>query len=203
MRHANQRPVEEVYSMSMSRSRCSRLMYLVVDCAILSQDDTSRWRARASWRRLCGSEPAAQRFSGRLGVWGTGLRRRWLCSPGLRARQPAVWGRQAHPLLHQPAIRPILLPTRCAHIPLLLCCLRLTLRLKHVENRCSAAAGLQISTGRVRFGQRRRWQRLWQQVRSSFCGCWSGWGRRSAPRPPYLGKCPVTPLTRSSPILAL
>ena len=97
MRHANQRPVEEVYSMSMSRSRCSRLMYLVVDCAILSQDDTSRWRARASWRRLCGSEPAAQRFSGRLGVWGTGLRRRWLCSPGLRARQPAVWGCQARP----------------------------------------------------------------------------------------------------------
>ena len=54
----------------MPRSRCSRLMYLVVDCAILSQDDTSRWRARASWRRLCGSGPAAQRFSGRLGVWG-------------------------------------------------------------------------------------------------------------------------------------
>ena len=116
MRHANQRPVEEVYSMSMSRSRCSRLMYLVVDCAILSQDDTSRWRARASWRRLCGSEPAAQRFSGRLGVWGTGLRRRWLCSPGLRARQPAVWGpaRQARPLLHpSPAL---LLPPRFAVI---------------------------------------------------------------------------------------
>ena len=98
---------------------------------------------------------------------------------------PAVWGRQArpHPAGHPADTTPH--QVRPHSLALVSRCLRLTLRLNHVENACSAAAWLHISAGRVRFGQRRRRRRrrrLWQHVRSSFCGCGSGWGRRSAPR---------------------
>ena len=55
-----------------------------------------RWRARASWRRLCGSGPAAQRFLGRLDVWGDRAALAWallawaLCSAAGRSRPPSA-----------------------------------------------------------------------------------------------------------------
>ena len=55
-----------------------------------------RWRARASWRRPCGSGPAAQLFLGRWGVCGDRVSLAWallawpLCSAAGRSGPPSA-----------------------------------------------------------------------------------------------------------------